>query len=241
MKKDENGLRRKVSVDMHRKNLFLTDRHHSIQQTIVCIRNYAPRTGLPRVEDVLEVRTNGPVPLRQDVKPGECIVKNLYLSIDPAIRGWMTDIKGSYLPPLPLGSVMRGGSVGQVVFSRSTKIREGDYVNGVPDAVGWAQYGIAHERLLVPVHPRPGISPRAYVGVLGGTGLTAYFGLLEIGKPKRGETIVVNAAAGAGEFCSCEFHRSQTDMVQSGKCCCPTCQKYMRLSSGCYCWRRGEM
>jgi NADPH-dependent curcumin reductase CurA len=121
--------------------------------------------------------------------------------MDPAMRGWMTPAKGSYLPPLRLGSIMRGGSVGQVIYSNSPRIKSGQYVNCLPDAVGWAQYGIAKDDLLVPIKIREGIPISAWAGVLGGTGLTAYFGLVDIGRPIQGDIVVVSAAAGAGRFC----------------------------------------
>lgn len=158
---------------------------------------YADRTGLPDVSKVLKVCPDEPRPKVTEIDEGCCLVKNLFLSLDPAIRGWMTDMQGSYLPPLKLGKVMRGGSVGIVLESRSKKFTKGDFVNCVPDAIGWAQYGIAHESLLIPIKPRKGVSIRAYAGVLGGTGLTAYFGLFDIGKPQKGETVIVSAAAGA--------------------------------------------
>jgi NADPH-dependent curcumin reductase CurA len=165
----------------------------------VKLKQYCPRIGLPSPEQEFNICKNVPVPKISEVRDGYCLVKNLYLSMDPAMRGWMTDMKGSYLPPLNLGSVMRGGSVGLVVFSKSTRIKAGDYVNCNPDAVGWAQYGISSDTLLTKIIPRDGIPIRAYAGILGGTGLTAYFGLLAIGKPQSGQTVLISAAAGAGE------------------------------------------
>ena len=177
--------------------------HLSGVQTVVRLKAYCPRIGLPSPEREFEICTQVPNPKIVDIPEGHCLVKNLYLSMDPAMRGWMTDMKGSYLPPLTLGSIMRGGSVGLVLHSKSTKIKQGDYVNCNPDAIGWAQYGITSDALLTKITPRHGIPIRAYAGILGGTGLTAYFGLLEIGKPKQGDVVLVSAAAGAGMFIIC--------------------------------------
>jgi len=91
---------------------------------------------------------------------------------------------------------MRGGSVGLVAQSRSSRFPVGSYVN-VQLSIGWAQWGVANEDTLIPIKMRPGIPPRAWAGILGGTGLTAYFGLLDIGRPQEGQVVVVSAAAGA--------------------------------------------
>jgi NADPH-dependent curcumin reductase CurA len=135
------------------------------------------------------------------------LVKNLYLSLDPAIRGWMNASKNSYLPPVELGDIMRGGSVGVVLESTSPLFVPGQYVNCLL-APGWAQFGIVNPQDLIPIQMRPGIPPRAWAGVLGGTGLTAYFGLLRIGNPKPGETVVVSAAAGAVGSVVCQIAKN---------------------------------
>ena len=177
-------------------------------QIVIKLRRYCPIGQKVDSNQDFEVCSNAPIPTPSEVQPGECLVQNLYLSLDPAIRGWMTAGKGSYLPPLKLGSIMRGSSLGKVIYSKSETIKVGGYVNCVPDAIGWAQYGIAKESLLIPIrtyhhhHHHDGGGPiripiRAWAGVLGGTGLTAYFGLSAIGKPQPNDTIVVSAAAGA--------------------------------------------
>lgn len=125
---------------------------------------------------------------------GQFLVRNLYVSFDPAMRGWMNE-DPIYMPPIELGSVMRAGGVGQVVESRTSELAPGDFVTGV---FGWQDYAVTDGRGLMPaqklepVHPLP-----SYLGLLGLTGLTAYFGLLDVGKPKAGDTVVVSGAAGA--------------------------------------------
>jgi NADPH-dependent curcumin reductase CurA len=123
---------------------------------------------------------------------GEVLVKILYISLDPAMRGWMNEGK-SYIPPVGLGEVMRAGAVGRVVASRDPGVAVGDHVVGV---LGVQEYAIAKAKGLTKVDPRLVPLP-VYLGTLGMPGMTAYFGLLEIGRPKSGETVVVSGAAGA--------------------------------------------
>ena len=128
--------------------------------------------------------------------PGEALVRGLYLSLDPTNRIWMSEAD-SYLPPVPLGDVMRGGGVGVVVESNNPKFPVGAKVGGL---LGWQDYAIVSDKGDALAQVIPGWLPvplTATMGVLGVTGMTAYFGLLDIGKPKRGETVVVSAAAGA--------------------------------------------
>jgi hypothetical protein len=128
--------------------------------------------------------------------PGEALVRNLYLSLDPSNRIWITD-GPSYLPPVELGEVMRGGAVSRVVASNDPHFKVGDLCFGL---TGWQDYALVSKkgplaaRVLPKGIPAP---PSAFLGVLGATGLTAYFGMLEIGEPKAGQTVVVSAAAGA--------------------------------------------
>ena len=131
---------------------------------------------------------------RPALDDGQFLVRTLYVSFDPAMRGWMTDDPG-YIPPIPLGSVMLAPALGQVVESRNDEVDGGDFVSGM---FGWQDYAVSDGRgrapaqKFEPIHPLP-----SYLGVLGGTGLTAYFGMLEVAKPKEGETVVVSGAAGA--------------------------------------------
>ena len=124
---------------------------------------------------------------------GEVLLRNLYLSVDPAIRGWMSDAK-SYLPPIGIGEPIRSGTLSQVVESRAEGWRVGQVVQAL---AAWESYSVVSSRMLHgKVKPMKGIPLSTMLSVLGGTGLTAYFGLLEIGQPKAGETVLVSAAAG---------------------------------------------
>ena len=128
--------------------------------------------------------------------PGQALVRVRYLSLDPTNRIWMSEAD-SYLPPVPLGDVMRGGGVGEVVESNSSKFPVGAKVGGL---FGWQDYALISDSGEQMAQVIPGWLPvplTATMGVLGVTGMTAYFGLLDIGKPRRGETVVVSAAAGA--------------------------------------------
>src|SRR3954469_8502659 len=123
---------------------------------------------------------------------GEALVKVLMLSLDPAMRGWMNDVP-SYIPPVGIGDVMRAIGVGQVVASNSDRVSDGDYVTGL---FGVQEYATLPADALTPVDAE--LAPIAtYLNVLGMPGMTAYFGLLEIGAPQEGDTVVVSGAAGA--------------------------------------------
>ena len=131
------------------------------------------------------------VPVREPAE-GELLVKVHYISLDPAMRGWMNPGK-SYIRPVEIGEIMRAGTIGEVVASRHPQFHVGDYVSGTQ---GVQSYAISDGRGLVKVDPRLAPLPK-YLNVLGMPGMTAYFGLLEVGQPKPGETVVVSAAAGA--------------------------------------------
>jgi NADPH-dependent curcumin reductase len=125
---------------------------------------------------------------------GEALVRNLYLSLDPAMRGWMSDAP-SYIPPVGIGEVMRGGCVARVEKSNDPQLEEGSLVVGM---FGWQDYALARsDDARRPTRIPDGVPPTLALGALGMTALTAYWGLNEIGKPQPGETVVVSAAAGA--------------------------------------------
>ncbi len=143
--------------------------------------------GLPKPSDFRLVETPIPEP-----GPGEMLVRARYLSLDPYMRGRMSDAP-SYARPVAVGEVMVGAVVGAVVRSRHPDFAEGDVVE---ERLGWQEYGLSRGREARKVDPR--LAPiSTALGVLGMPGLTAYFGLLEVGRPKPGETVVVSAAAGA--------------------------------------------
>jgi len=125
---------------------------------------------------------------------GEYRVRNLYVSFDPAMRGWMEDREDSYIPPVAIGEVMRAGTVGQVIESRHPDFQPGDFVQGL---FGWQEYVDAGKGMTQGTRIPAGTPLTWPLGVLGITGLTAYFGLLDLGKPQPGETVVVSGAAGA--------------------------------------------
>jgi len=131
------------------------------------------------------------VPLGKPGK-GEVLVKNEWLSLDPYMRGRMNDVK-SYVPPVQIGEVMVGQTVGEVIESRDPGFAPGDTVL---TPLGWQLYGVAKGADLTKIDAKR--APASYyVGVLGMPGITAWFGLFEIGQPKAGETLVVSAASGA--------------------------------------------
>lgn len=132
-------------------------------------------------------------PIR-DLSDGEVLVRTLYLSLDPTNRIWMSD-QDQYMPPVGIGDTMRGGSLGVVERSRSDRFKQGDVVN--TGLGGWTTHVIADGAMLMPAPQLPGVPLTAYMSVLGATGLTAWFGMCDIGKPQPGETVVVSAAAGA--------------------------------------------
>jgi NADPH-dependent curcumin reductase CurA len=128
-------------------------------------------------------------------EPGadEAVVRNRFLSIDPTIRTWMDDAPG-YLPPIGIDEVVRSGGVAEVIRSNSDRYSPGDLVFGM---TGWQEYALADEGAnSMQVLPR-GIDPTAALSVFGTTGMTAYFGLIDVGKIKEGDAVVVSGAAGA--------------------------------------------
>lgn len=127
-----------------------------------------------------------------DLAEGQVLLKTLYLSLDPYMRGRMSDAP-SYAAPVEIGEVMTGGAVSRVERSLNPKFQEGDLVVG---ATGWQSHSISDGRALIPL-PSGLPSPSMALGVLGMPGMTAYMGLMDIGQPQAGETLVVAAASGA--------------------------------------------
>jgi len=125
-------------------------------------------------------------------KDGEFLVQQIYVSLDPAMRGWITDRK-SYLPPVQIGAVMRAASLGKVIESNNPTFPVGTYLYGTG---GVQQYVVSNGKGWYPVDANAVPLP-VYLSALGMTGFTAYFGLMEVGQPKKGETLLVSGAAGA--------------------------------------------
>jgi NADPH-dependent curcumin reductase CurA len=124
---------------------------------------------------------------------GEVVIQVLYLSLDPAMRGWMNDSKASYIPPMGINEVMRALALGKVTASKNPKFAVGDHVTGL---LGVQEFAYSNGQGLTKVDPKLAPLP-VYLGTLGMPGMTGYFGLLEVGQPKAGDTVVVSGAAGA--------------------------------------------
>ena len=151
------------------------------------IKLAARPVGLPKRTDWLFQSTPIPHP-----NEGEVLIKTHFISLDPAMRGWMNEGK-SYIPPVQLGEVMRAGSAGEVIESRHPDFQKGDFVTGNG---GVQEYFISKGKHLIKVDPSFAPLP-VWLGTLGMPGMTAYFGLLDVGQPKEGETVLVSGAAGA--------------------------------------------
>jgi NADPH-dependent curcumin reductase len=125
-------------------------------------------------------------------KEGQFLVQGLYISLDPAMRGWMNEGR-SYVPPVGIGELMRALGVGIVIASRNPRFAVGDHVSG---QFGMQEYALSDGQKVMKIDPKAAPLPK-YLSALGMVGMTAYFGLLDTGQPKSGETVVVSAAAGA--------------------------------------------
>jgi NADPH-dependent curcumin reductase CurA len=151
------------------------------------VRLAARPSGLPKASD-WEV-TSEPVPA---AGPGQFVVAISHLSIDPAMRGWM-NAGASYIPPVEVGAVMRAGAIGHVTASEHPGFAVGDYVYG---PFGVQEYAVSDGEGVMKLDTALA-EPTTYLGALGLTGLTAYFGLLDVGRIRAGDTVVVSGAAGA--------------------------------------------
>ena len=139
--------------------------------------------GIPTADNFELVEGPPPAPVE-----GEVLVRNIYMSVDPYMRGRMREGK-SYASPYQIGRVLYGGAVGQVVNSRSQSLAEGDFVFSNR---GWCEYFIAPPDNVTQIDPN--VAPiQAFLGALGMPGLTAYVGLLDLGQPKAGETVFISA------------------------------------------------
>lgn len=145
--------------------------------------------GMPVADDFRLV--TGPLP---DIAEGEVLIRNVYASLDPAIRGWLDDAP-SYMPPVALGDAVRATTVGRVAASRNPDFGVGDWVlglNAIEDHSVAVPGGFTQK---IDAGAVPSVTN--YLSVFGAVGLTAYFGLLEVGRPRAGETVLVSGAAGA--------------------------------------------
>jgi hypothetical protein len=130
-----------------------------------------------------------------ELKDGQALAKVKYLSVDPTMRVWMAG--DSYLPAVAIGEVMRAGGLAEIIESKHAQFKKGDKIVGL---TGLQEYVLIEAQSKFPFQKIPSIpfvSDTLFLGALGMTGITAYFGMTEIGKPQKGETLVVSAAAGA--------------------------------------------
>ena len=128
------------------------------------------------------------------INEGEILLKNLYLSFDPTQRGWLNDVPG-YLPPVQIGEVIRSGGIGKVIDSNNPEYKTGDLTFGL---IGWQTHCLTKPNVDDRFRVVPDLLPiPTMLNVMGSTGITAYYGLIELGKPKSGETVLVSGAAGA--------------------------------------------
>lgn len=148
--------------------------------------------GMVREDNFTLVETQMPTP---NLAAGEILVKVLYFSLDPAMRGWIEDTP-SYLPPVAINAPMRASAIGQVVLSDNPEYPQDAIVQGM---FGWQEHCIANadSDLFKPRVVPEGVPLTMPLSVMGGTGFTAYFGLLRVGEPVEGDTVVVSGAAGA--------------------------------------------
>lgn len=137
----------------------------------------------------------------KDLKDDQVLVEALYLSLDPAMRGWLNDAR-SYVPPVQIGEVMRGAILGKVLASKSKKLDVGAFVTCSP---GWTELAILDAKDATLLEVPPNGKPTDAMGVLGMTGMTAYFGIIDIGKVKAGDFVVVSGAAGATGSVVCQI------------------------------------
>jgi len=154
--------------------------------------------GMPTHEAFEMVETSIPEP-----REGEILVRNIWMSVDPYMRGRMNDV-ASYVGPFQLGKALEGGCVGQVVASNHTNFSVGDYVLSM---LGWREYWISDGRGVTPLDPS--IAPvQAFLGTLGMPGMTAYVGLMKVAALQKGETVFISAAAGAVGSVACQIAKA---------------------------------
>jgi len=159
------------------------------------IRLKSRPAGMPDEGNFELVATHIPEP-----RDGEVLVRNIYMSVDPYMRGRMNERK-SYVPPFELGKPLEGHCVGKIIASRSDLFNPGEWVQSM---FGWREYYLSNGTGLLKIEP--GAAPlQAYLGVLGMTGFTAYVGLLDIGQPREGESLFVSAASGAVGSIVCQI------------------------------------
>jgi hypothetical protein len=155
--------------------------------------------GMPTRNDFVMAETEVPAP-----GPGQVLVRNVYMSVDPYMRGRMV-IRESYVPPFQIGEALSGGAVGQVVESQNPQFKRGDYVSNFS---GWKEWFVSGGGNLQKIDPA--MAPiQAFLGSFGMPGLTAYAGLLKVGELKDGERVFVSAASGAVGAVVCQIAKAK--------------------------------
>ena len=149
-------------------------------------------SGIPQAEHFEIAEDSVPEP-----REGQVLVRNIFLSVEPAMRGWVSAV-ANYSEPVPIGGVMRSFAAGKVVQSKHPDFRPDDYVTGM---LGWQDYAAVDAKVIERKVTETDLPLSTSLGVLGLNGITAYFGLLDVGQPKAGETVVVSTAAGAVGSC----------------------------------------
>src|SRR6202049_2721700 len=152
------------------------------------VRLKSRRNGMPQAENFEIVEAQIP-----SLRDGQFLVRNDYLSVEPAMRGWVSAV-ANYSTPVGIGEVMRSFAAGEVVASKHPQFAEGDKVMGM---LGWQDYAVSDPRAITRKIKEADLPLSLSLGVLGLTGVTAYFGLLEVGRRSAGDTVVVSTAAGA--------------------------------------------
>jgi len=156
------------------------------------VRLVSRPAGIPQAENF--AITTEPVPT---IGKGEILVRNIFLSVEPAMRGWVSNV-ANYSEPVAINGVMRSFATGQIVESQHPDFQPGEYVTGL---FGWQDYAVVTAETIIRKVDDSQLPVSTSLGVLGLNGMTAYFGLLEVGQPKAGETVVVSTAAGAVGSC----------------------------------------
>lgn len=156
------------------------------------VRLKARPAGIPQAEHFEIAEADLPV-----LAEGQVLIRNIYLSVEPAMRGWVSAV-GNYSEPVPLGGVMRSFAAGRVEASRHADVKLGTWVTGM---FGWQDYAVVDPSAIDRQIVERDLPLSAYLGVLGINGVTAHYGLLQLGSPKPGETVVVSTAAGAVGSC----------------------------------------
>jgi NADPH-dependent curcumin reductase CurA len=157
--------------------------------------------GMPTENNFKLVQVHIPEP----TKEGEFLVRNIWMSVDPYMRGRMREGSNSYIPSFKLGQPLEGACVGQIITSNNNQFTVGEYVLGM---LGWREYWLSNGSDVIKVNPN--IAPiQSFLGTFGMTGLTAYVGLLKIGELKEGDTVFVSAASGAVGSVACQIAKTK--------------------------------